>query len=122
MKIIFAISNLLLFPFYRGRIVQDLPKLRQLDGIEVTKTEKLEAGFQVSSSEEEESDDDDDNLDLNDEPYRQSIADSEGMHRFLHVLLPCMSRKRCSTAVKIIHHQCFYTNTTSFYCIIYRCL
>ena len=61
--------------------MQDLPKLRQLDSIEVTKTEKLEAGFQVSSSEEEESDDN--NLDLNDEPYRQSIADSEGMHRFL---------------------------------------
>ena len=89
LKINFAICDVLPSPFYRGRIVQDLPKLRQLDGIEVTKTEKLEAGFQVSSSDGEESDDDDD-LDLSDEPYRKSIADSEDMHRFIRVLLSCI--------------------------------
>ena len=64
--------------------MQDLPKLRQLDGIEVTKTEKLEAGFQMSSSEEES---DDDNSDLNDELHRHSTDDSEGMHQFLNALL-----------------------------------
>ncbi|KAL5007300.1 hypothetical protein ScPMuIL_016106 [Solemya velum] len=41
---------------YRGRIIQDLPCLRQLDEEEITREEKLEAGFAVSSesSEEEE--------------------------------------------------------------------
>ena len=34
----------------RGRIVQDLPKLRQLDDEEVTKTERRDAGYVVSSS------------------------------------------------------------------------
>ena len=57
--------------------MQDLPKLRQLDGMEVTKTEKLEAGFQVSSSEEEESDDDD--VDLDNGSNSQIGADSEGL-------------------------------------------
>ena len=59
--------------------MQDLHKLKQLDGIEVSKTEKLEAGFQVSSSEEETSDGDgDDDVDIDDELYRQSVADGEG--------------------------------------------
>ncbi|XP_064647689.1 leucine-rich repeat-containing protein 46-like [Lineus longissimus] len=39
---------------YRGRIIQDLPKLQQLDGEDVTKVEKMEAGFVVSDSEEDE--------------------------------------------------------------------
>ncbi len=63
---------------FRGRIIQDLPALKQLDGIDVSKMEKIEAGFQVSSSEEEGSEESDDEFDINDEPYRQRIAQSEG--------------------------------------------
>ena len=40
----------------RGRIVQELASLKQLDGQEVSKKEKLEVGFEISS--EEEGDDD----------------------------------------------------------------
>ncbi len=40
--------------------------------------EKIEAGFQVSSSEEEGSEESDEEFDINDEPYRQRIAQSEG--------------------------------------------
>lgn len=44
----------------RGRIIQDLPKLKQLDEVEVTSEEKLEAGFKT---EEDEDDDDDEEED-----------------------------------------------------------
>lgn len=47
-------------PDHRGRIIQDLPKLKQLDEVEVTSEEKLEAGFKT---EEDEDDDDDDEED-----------------------------------------------------------
>lgn len=40
-------------PDYRGSIVQDLARLKQLDGEEVSKIEKLEVGFQISSDEDE---------------------------------------------------------------------
>lgn len=46
-------------PDHRGRIIQDLPKLKQLDEVEVTSEEKLEAGFKT---EEDDDDDDDDNF------------------------------------------------------------
>ncbi|XP_076439618.1 leucine-rich repeat-containing protein 46-like [Babylonia areolata] len=39
-------------PDYRGSIVQELANLKQLDGEEVSKLEKLEVGFQISSEEE----------------------------------------------------------------------
>ena len=38
---------------FRGRIVQDLERLRQLDGADVTREERRDAGFTVSSSEDE---------------------------------------------------------------------
>ena len=41
----------------RGSIIQDLASLKQLDGEEVSKLEKREVGFEISS--EEEGDDDD---------------------------------------------------------------
>ena len=43
---------------FRGRIIQDLPKLRQLDGETVTKIDRKEVGYVVSSSEEEEEEED----------------------------------------------------------------
>lgn len=49
----------------RGRILQDLASLRQLDGEDVTKEERRESGFVVSSDEDEDevdSDKDDENL------------------------------------------------------------
>ncbi|XP_056007323.1 SH3 domain-binding protein 5-like [Ostrea edulis] len=46
-------------PDHRGRIIQDLPKLKQLDDVEISSEEKLEAGFKTEESEEEEEDDDD---------------------------------------------------------------
>ena len=39
---------------HRGRMIQDLPRLRQLNLIEVSKQERIEAGYTVSSSEDEE--------------------------------------------------------------------
>ncbi|KAK7110392.1 leucine-rich repeat-containing protein 46-like [Littorina saxatilis] len=50
-------------PDYRGRIVQDLASLKQLDGEEVSRLEKHEVGFHISSEEEG----DDDNISDNDE-------------------------------------------------------
>lgn len=50
-------------PDHRGRIIQDLPKLKQLDEVEVTSEEKLEAGFKT-----EEDDDDDDEDEEDDKP------------------------------------------------------
>lgn len=47
-------------PDHRGRIIQDLPKLKQLDEVEVSSEEKLEAGFKT---EEDEDDDDDEEPD-----------------------------------------------------------
>lgn len=44
----------------RGRIIQDLANLRQLDGEEISKLEKLEVGFEISSEEEGDDDDPDD--------------------------------------------------------------
>lgn len=44
--------------FNRGRIIQDLPKLRQLDEQEVSREERQEAGYVVSSDSEHSSDDD----------------------------------------------------------------
>ena len=41
----------------RGSIIQDLASLKQLDGEEISKLEKREVGFEISS--EEEGDDDD---------------------------------------------------------------
>ncbi|KAJ8313787.1 hypothetical protein KUTeg_008348 [Tegillarca granosa] len=38
----------------RGRIIQDLANLKQLDEVDITKQEKLEAGFALSSDDEEE--------------------------------------------------------------------
>ena len=68
--------------------MQDLHKLRQLDGIDVSKTEKLEAGFQVSSSEEEDYDEDNnEEYDPRDEPDRQSIADGEGIIPSIYILI-----------------------------------
>ncbi|KAK3596341.1 hypothetical protein CHS0354_038741 [Potamilus streckersoni] len=43
-------------PDYRGRIIQDLPRLKQLDEVEITKSEKKEAGHEVSSDSEEDED------------------------------------------------------------------
>ncbi len=80
---------------FRGRIIQDLPALKQLDGIDVSKMEKIEAGFQVSSSEEEGSEESDEEFDINDEPYRQRIAQSEGEDILREV-------KRSSSTVKSV--------------------
>ncbi|CAH1788016.1 unnamed protein product [Owenia fusiformis] len=41
-------------PDYRGRIIQDLPKLRQLDGVDITKQDRRDVGYSVSSSSEDE--------------------------------------------------------------------
>lgn len=46
-------------PDYRGRLVQDLPKLRQLDNQSVTKTERIEAGYKVSDDDTSSEEDDD---------------------------------------------------------------
>ena len=37
---------------FRGRIIQDMPRLKQLDLLEISKEEKLEAGFRQSSDED----------------------------------------------------------------------
>lgn len=58
-------------PDYRGRIVQDLPKLRQLDNESVTRTERLEAGYTVS-------DDEDDGLESDEEINNTSQDTSLG--------------------------------------------
>ena len=56
---------------YRGRILQDLAKLQQLDGQEVTKEERRESGFVVSSESEEEGEDEvlDDDAEFDEEVY-----------------------------------------------------
>ena len=46
--------------FFRGRIIQDLPKLRQLDGEDVTRVERQEAGYVVSDEEEDGEDEEED--------------------------------------------------------------
>ncbi|XP_074659332.1 leucine-rich repeat-containing protein 46-like [Tubulanus polymorphus] len=57
-------------PDHRGRMIQDLPNLRQLDGVPVSRQERVESGFVVSESEDDENDDeevesDEDEIDLN---------------------------------------------------------
>ncbi|KAL8605828.1 hypothetical protein ACOMHN_051437 [Nucella lapillus] len=46
-------------PDYRGGIVQELAGLKQLDGEEVSKMEKLEVGFHISSDEDDEEEEED---------------------------------------------------------------
>ena len=45
--------------YFRGRLIQDLPNLRQLDGEQVTKQERMEVGYVVSSDSEEEEEEED---------------------------------------------------------------
>ena len=56
MDVIDIVFDHLFLPCFRGRIVQDLPKLRNLDESEVSRVERLEAGYTLSSEEEESED------------------------------------------------------------------
>ncbi|XP_062588425.1 SH3 domain-binding protein 5-like [Saccostrea cucullata] len=49
-------------PDHRGRIIQDLPKLKQLDEVEISREEKLEAGFKTEREEKEDEEEEEDSL------------------------------------------------------------
>lgn len=69
----------------RGRIIQDLPKLKQLDEVEVTSEEKLEAGFKT----EEDEDDDDEEDEEEDKPEdKKEKAGSKSKYLFSEMSLP----------------------------------
>lgn len=69
----------------RGRIIQDLPKLKQLDEVEVTSEEKLEAGFKT----EEDEDDDEDEDEEEDKPEdKKEKAGSKSKYLFSELSLP----------------------------------
>ncbi len=72
--------------------MQDLPKLRQLDGQEVSKTERQEAGYRISSEEEGDADFDEneEEEEEEEEDVRKSMITPgysiNGMLVFLHEL------------------------------------
>lgn len=69
----------------RGRIIQDLPKLKQLDEVEVTSEEKLEAGFKT----EEDEDDDDEEDEEEDKPEdKKEKAGSKSKYLLSELSLP----------------------------------
>ena len=51
--------KIFVYKFISGSIIQDVEKLRQLDNEEVTKEERLMAGYKVSSDESEDDETDD---------------------------------------------------------------
>lgn len=70
---------------FRGRIIQDLPKLKQLDEVEVTSEEKLEAGFKT----EEDEDDDDEEDEEEDKPEdKKEKAGSKSNYLLSELSLP----------------------------------
>ncbi|XP_078572780.1 leucine-rich repeat-containing protein 46-like [Branchiostoma floridae x Branchiostoma japonicum] len=66
-------------PDYRKQLIQVLPKLQQLDGQQVTRQEKMEAGLEVSDDEDDEGLEDDDDEEEDDEDEETDAVEGKGM-------------------------------------------
>ncbi|XP_035689896.1 leucine-rich repeat-containing protein 46-like [Branchiostoma floridae] len=64
---------------YRKQLIQVLPKLQQLDGQQVTRQEKMEAGLEVSDDEDDEGLEDDDDDDKDDDDEETDAVEGKGM-------------------------------------------
>lgn len=88
----------------RGRIIQDLPKLKQLDEVEVTSEEKLEAGFKT----EEDEDDDDEEDEEEDKPEdKKEKAGSKSKYLFSEMSLPKIFSKYLVYLSNLISERLF---------------
>ncbi|KAL3832272.1 hypothetical protein ACJMK2_023931 [Sinanodonta woodiana] len=79
-------------PDHRGRIIQDLPRLKQLDEVEITKFEKKEAGHEVSSDSEE---DEDETVE-----EEEDIADTKGNFQDIMAKMLLRSQNRLEDTLK----------------------
>ena len=72
------------FWFCRGRILQDLHRLKQLDEVEITREEKLEAGFKTEEEEEEENEEEEEDSEENDTKAGKESGGSVGKSHSLY--------------------------------------
>ncbi|XP_064617441.1 leucine-rich repeat-containing protein 46-like [Liolophura sinensis] len=92
-------------PDHRGSIIQELPCLRQLNGEDVSREERLEAGYCVSSEEEEGSEDSDVGPATNTVPTNSHGRDNEpGSVKFMANEMLTRSQQRLEESLTL-HKQ-----------------
>ena len=72
------------FWFCRGRILQDLHRLKQLDEVEITREEKLEAGFKTEEDEEEDEEEEEDSEENDTKAGKESGGSVGKSHSLYH--------------------------------------
>ncbi|XP_061193655.1 leucine-rich repeat-containing protein 46-like [Saccostrea echinata] len=92
-------------PDHRGRIIQDLPKLKQLDEVEISSDEKLEAGFKTKEEEEGEEKEGEDDEEDEDIPVRDSGGSKDIAHLTTSTLMRSQQRLELDLKEHLKHSQ-----------------
>ncbi|XP_013380629.1 leucine-rich repeat-containing protein 46 [Lingula anatina] len=86
---------------YRPRLIKELPKLRQLDGVEVRTSEKRAVGYVISSDEEEEEEEEEEENNVDDAAdVEHTIEQIKGVFKTLTSDMLLRSQQRLEDTLK----------------------